>query len=89
MKVDLTKYVEQHSFTFDEVFDVDADNQEVCIPSEVDKYTCAKSCHIAISTHSPTSCKVHIWRRQSNVFCIVSVKYHMSSVHSNLLILCM
>jgi hypothetical protein len=29
VKVDLTKYVEQHSFTFDEVFDVDADNQEV------------------------------------------------------------
>ncbi|KAG2177765.1 hypothetical protein INT43_003012 [Umbelopsis isabellina] len=29
MKVDLTKYVEQHSFTFDEVFDVDADNQEL------------------------------------------------------------
>lgn len=29
MKVDLTKYVEQHSFTFDEVFDLDADNHEV------------------------------------------------------------
>jgi hypothetical protein len=29
VKVDLTKYVEQHSFTFDEVFDSDADNHEV------------------------------------------------------------
>ncbi|TPX30845.1 hypothetical protein SmJEL517_g05688 [Synchytrium microbalum] len=29
MKVDLTKYVEQHHFTFDEVFDVDSTNEEV------------------------------------------------------------
>ncbi|KAJ3074086.1 Kinesin-like protein kif24 [Podochytrium sp. JEL0797] len=29
VKVDLTKYVEQHEFTFDEVFDCDANNDEV------------------------------------------------------------
>jgi hypothetical protein len=28
-KVDLTKYVEQHTFIFDDVFDADADNEEV------------------------------------------------------------
>ncbi|OZJ06006.1 hypothetical protein BZG36_01097 [Bifiguratus adelaidae] len=30
-KVDLTRYIEQHSFTFDEVFDSDATNEEVGI----------------------------------------------------------
>ncbi|EPZ32643.1 kinesin-domain-containing protein [Rozella allomycis CSF55] len=28
-KVDLTKYIEQHEFTFDEAFDIDATNEEV------------------------------------------------------------
>jgi kinesin family protein 2/24 len=28
-KVDLTKYVEQHTFVFDDVFDAEADNEEV------------------------------------------------------------
>jgi kinesin family protein 2/24 len=28
-KVDLTKYIERHQFVFDEVFDADADNEEV------------------------------------------------------------
>lgn len=31
MKVDLTKYVEQHTFIFDDVFDSDANNEEVRI----------------------------------------------------------
>ena len=30
VKVDLTKYMERHAFVFDEVFDADASNQEVC-----------------------------------------------------------
>lgn len=29
MKVDLTKYIEQHSFTFDDVFDSDDTNEKV------------------------------------------------------------
>lgn len=29
MKVDLTKYIEQHSFTFDDVFDSDETNEKV------------------------------------------------------------
>ncbi|KAI9300975.1 P-loop containing nucleoside triphosphate hydrolase protein [Cunninghamella echinulata] len=29
VKVDLTKYIEQHSFTFDDVFDVDASNEKI------------------------------------------------------------
>ncbi|CAO3591061.1 unnamed protein product [Absidia cylindrospora] len=29
MKVDLTKYIEQHSFTFDDVFDVDDSNDQI------------------------------------------------------------
>ncbi|KAI9319509.1 P-loop containing nucleoside triphosphate hydrolase protein [Dichotomocladium elegans] len=29
MKVDLTKYIEQHSFTYDDVFDHDANNEQV------------------------------------------------------------
>lgn len=29
MKVDLTKYIEQHSFTYDDVFDSDATNEQV------------------------------------------------------------
>ncbi|KAG0164160.1 Kinesin-like protein kif24 [Apophysomyces sp. BC1034] len=29
MKVDLTKYIEQHSFTFDDVFDSDAANEQI------------------------------------------------------------
>ena len=29
MKVDLTKYIEQHSFTFDDVFDMDESNEKV------------------------------------------------------------
>jgi hypothetical protein len=29
MKVDLTKYIEQHSFTFDDVFDCDETNEKV------------------------------------------------------------
>lgn len=31
MKVDLTKYIEQHSFTFDDVFDSDETNEKVCV----------------------------------------------------------
>lgn len=30
-KVDLTKYIEEHNFNFDNVFDFQSDNQEVCI----------------------------------------------------------
>lgn len=30
MKVDLTKYIEQHTFTYDDVFDSDARNDQVC-----------------------------------------------------------
>lgn len=29
MKVDLTKYIEQHSFTFDDVFDSDEKNDKI------------------------------------------------------------
>jgi hypothetical protein len=29
MKVDLTKYIEQHSFTFDDVFDSDETNEKI------------------------------------------------------------
>lgn len=29
VKVDLTRYIEQHEFVFDEVFDEEADNAEV------------------------------------------------------------
>lgn len=29
MKVDLTRYIEQHSFTYDDVFDHDASNEQV------------------------------------------------------------
>lgn len=31
MKVDLTKYIEQHSFTFDDVFDSEETNEKVCV----------------------------------------------------------
>ena len=30
-KVDLTKYIEEHDFNFDNVFDSDADNQRVSL----------------------------------------------------------
>lgn len=29
VKVDLTKYIEEHGFVFDEVFDTDASNEDV------------------------------------------------------------
>lgn len=29
MKVDLTKYIEQHNFTFDDVFDSDDTNEKI------------------------------------------------------------
>lgn len=31
MKVDLTKYIEQHGFTFDDVFDSDETNEKVSL----------------------------------------------------------
>ena len=33
-KVDLTKYIEEHNFNFDNAFDYQADNQEVRTQSE-------------------------------------------------------
>ena len=30
-KVDLTKYIEEHQFTFDNVFESDRDNNDLCV----------------------------------------------------------
>lgn len=31
VKVDLTKYIEQHTFNFDDVFDIENTNDYVCV----------------------------------------------------------
>lgn len=78
----MTSYVDQHKFTFDEVFDVNTCDKTVrIIYLYIYSFYLIHSC-IDLPKNSQTVGRIHVSRRKINLFCLVNnIKNSIDLIH--------